>query len=190
MKWLIFSGLFFISFSFLYSFFNNKPVNIEDKAKSFYDYSALTIDGDEFKFSNLKGKKIIIVNVASKCGYTPQYKGLQELYSKYGDKVEILGFPSNDFLWQEPGKNSEIKNFCSTEYNVTFPLFDKVTVKKNKNQHPLYSWLSHVELNGSNDTGPSWIFCKYLINEKGEFVAFFSSSVKPLGEEILGFIND
>ena len=104
--------------------------------------------------------------------------------------MEILGFPSNDFLWQEPGKNSEIKNFCSTEYNVTFPLFDKISVKKNKKQHPVYSWLSHIKLNGSNDNAPSWNFSKYLINEKGEFVAFYSSSVKPLGEEILGFIND
>ena len=137
-----------------------------------------------------KGKKILIVNVASKCGYTPQYEGLQKLYMQYKDKVEILGFPSNDFLWQEPGKNSDIKSFCTTKYGVTFPMFEKVKVKKGKNQDPLYTWLSHLELNGINNQAPSWNFCKYLINEKGELENFYSSSIKPLSEEILNFINN
>ena len=113
------------------------------KDYSIYDYEANSIDGELVQLSNYKGKKIIIVNVASKCGYTYQYKGLQELYEKYKDKVEILAFPSNDFLWQEPGKNSSIKTFCSTNYGVEFPLFEKIVVKKKKNQHPIYTWLSN-----------------------------------------------
>ena len=145
----------------------------------------------DISLSEFAGKTLLIVNVASKCGLTPQYEGLQKLYSEYKDKVEILGFPSNDFLWQEPGKNSDIKNFCSTKYNVTFPLFEKIKVKKGKKQHPVYTWLSHNELNGKNDKAPSWNFCKYLIDENGELVSFYPSSVKPLGKEILNFIiND
>ena len=132
----------------------------------------------------------MIVNVASKCGYTPQYSGLQKLYEKYKDEIIILGFPSNDFLWQEPGKNSSIKEFCQTKYGVSFPLFEKVVVKKNKKQHEIYTWLSHKKLNGWNDKSPSWNFCKYLINEKGELINFFTSSVKPFDEQIISFIEN
>ena len=190
MKWIIVISLFCLSFSFLYSFINKRNLDLSNNSESFYEYSSVTIDGEEFKMSNLKGKKVIIVNVASKCGYTPQYEGLQKLYMQYKDKVEILGFPSNDFLWQEPGKNSDIKSFCTTKYGVTFPMFEKVKVKKGKNQDPLYMWLSHLELNGINNQAPSWNFCKYLINEKGELENFYSSSIKPLSEEILNFINN
>ena len=190
MKWIIFISLFCLSFSFIYSFINKSNLDLSNNSESFYEYSSVTIDGKEFKMSNLKGKKVIIVNVASKCGYTPQYEGLQKLYMQYKDKVEILGFPSNDFLWQEPGKNSDIKSFCTTKYGVTFPMFEKVKVKKGKNQDPLYTWLSHLELNGINNQAPSWNFCKYLINEKGELENFYSSSIKPLSEEILNFINN
>ena len=173
MKWIIVISLFCLSFSFLYSFINKRNLDLSNNSESFYEYSSVTIDGEEFKMSNLKGKKVIIVNVASKCGYTPQYEGLQKLYMQYKDKVEILGFPSNDFLWQEPGKNSDIKSFCTTKYGVTFPMFEKVKVKKGKNQDPLYMWLSHLELNGINNQAPSWNFCKYLINEKGELENFY-----------------
>ena len=190
MKWIIVISLFCLSFSFIYSFINKSNLDLSNNSESFYEYSSVTIDGEEFKMSNLKGKKVIIVNVASKCGYTPQYEGLQKLYTQYKDKVEILGFPSNDFLWQEPGKNSDIKSFCTTKYGVTFPMFEKVKVKKGKNQDPLYTWLSHLELNGINNQAPSWNFCKYLINEKGELENFYSSSIKPLSEEILNFINN
>ena len=121
----------------------------------------------------------------------PQYEGLEKLHIEYGDKVSVLGFPSNDFLWQEPGKNDEIKQFCSTKYGVTFQLFDKIIVKKNKNQNSLYTWLSHKDLNGVNDEAPSWNFCKYLIDEKGNFVNFYTSAIKPLSKEVLDFIvND
>ena len=183
--------LFIITISFVYAFFNkNEAVNISDKSFSFYDYEAKSIDGKTIKLKEFKGKKIIIVNVASKCGYTPQYSDLQKLYEKYKDKITILGFPSNDFLWQEPGKNSSIKEFCQIKYGVSFPLFEKVVVKKNKKQHDMYAWLSHKKLNGWNDKSPSWNFCKYLINEKGDLVNFLTSSVTPFDEQIISFIEN
>ena len=190
MKWFIFLGLFCISFTFLFSFFNNTKLNINGYSKYIYDYTLKDIDGKEISMSSFKGKKIIIVNVASKCGYTPQYEGLEKLHEEYGDKVSILGFPSNDFLWQEPGKNSSIKEFCQTNYGVSFPLFEKAVVKKNKKQHEIYTWLSHEKLNGWNDKAPSWNFCKYLINEEGQLVNFLTSSVKPFDEEIISFIEN
>jgi glutathione peroxidase len=140
--------------------------------------------------SDYKNKKIMIVNVASKCGYTPQYEDLQKIHEEYGDKIEILGFPANDFLWQEPEKNEDIKIFCSTKYGVSFKLFQKSVVKKNKKQNPIYTWLSHKELNGWNDVAPSWNFCKYLINENGELVNFHTSKTKPLSDKIIKFINE
>ena len=139
-----------ISLSFLFGFFSLFSSNVPDyskNSKSIYDYQAVSIDGEEVKFSDFKGKKIIIVNVASKCGYTYQYEGLQKLNEIFKDEVVILGFPSNDFLRQEPGDNQQIKQFCSTKYGIDFLMFNKVTVKKNKNQHPLYTWLSHSSLN-------------------------------------------
>ena len=162
----IVSLILLIFITALYSFFwGDKNQNIDQFSKSIYDYSARTIDGDSVSISEYKGKKILIVNVASRCGFTPQYEELQLLSEQYKNQVEILGFPANDFLWQEPDSNDKIKQFCSTEYNVSFPMFGKISVKKNKNQHPIYTWLSNKLLNGWNDQAPSWNFCKYLINE-------------------------
>ena len=183
-------AIIIVSLSFLFGFLNFNGADASGKSKSIYDYSAISIEGDEIKFEKYKGKKIIIVNVASKCGYTYQYEGLQDLSKKYENEVVVLGFPSNDFLRQEPGSNKEIKQFCSTEYGVDFSIFEKTVVKKNKNQHPVYTWLSHSTLNGWNDKSPSWNFYKYLINENGELVHFFNSSIKPLDKEILDFINN
>jgi len=183
--------LFIIGVSFAYAFLkNNDNVDLSNMDYSIYDYEANSIDGELVQLSNYKGKKIIIVNVASKCGYTYQYKGLQELYEKYKDKVEILAFPSNDFLWQEPGKNSSIKTFCSTNYGVEFPLFEKIVVKKKKNQHPIYTWLSNKKLNGWNDVSPSWNFNKFLIDEEGNLVKLLPASTKPFDKEIISFIED
>ena len=126
-----------------------------------------------------KGKKVLVVNVASRCGYTPQYKGLQKLYDTYGDSLVVLGFPSNDFMWQEPGSNTEIKKFCKTNYGVTFPMFSKIHVKGRK-QHPIYDWLSDSKLNGWNDDSPSWNFNKYLLNENGAIIELYGADVKPL----------
>jgi len=179
--------LFLIIFTTaLYSFFwRDTNQNIEDLSKSIYDYSAQNIDGDSISMSMYKGKKILIVNVASHCGFTPQYEELQLLSEQYKDQVEVLGFPANDFLWQEPASNEKIKNFCSTEYNVSFPMFQKIGVKKNKNQHPVYTWLSNKILNGWNDQAPSWNFCKYLIDEDGNLIQYYPSKTNPLNNEIL-----
>ena len=150
----------------------------------------VSLDGEEISLSDFKGKKIMIVNVASKCGYTPQYKGLQKIHEQYKNKIEIIGFPSNDFLWQEPGKNTDIKNFCTTNYGVSFNLAEKSIVKKKKNQNPIYTWLSNKTLNGWNDNAPSWNFCKYLIDENGKLVHFYPSSLEPSSEKIFNFINN
>ena len=150
---------------------------------SFYDINAKTIDGHIVSMEKYRDKKVLIVNVASKCGYTPQYDDLQRLHETYGESLAVLGFPSNNFFWQEPGTNSEIQSFCKLNYGVTFQIFEKIHVK-GKRQHPLYKWLSDSELNGWNNKSPSWNFCKYLIDEKGELIDFFPSRVKPLDTTI------
>ena len=155
---------------------------------SFYDFKMKDINGQEVDFNSFKGKKIMIVNVASKCGYTKQYAALQELNEQYGDKIVILGFPANNFGGQEPGSNEEIKEFCTTEFGVTFPMFEKISVK-GFDKHPLYRWLSDSKLNGWNNEEPGWNFCKYLIDEKGELIKFLPSSVAPLDEQILTFVG-
>lgn len=155
---------------------------------TFYDFKIKDINGQEVDFNSFKGKKIMIVNVASKCGYTKQYAALQELNEQYGDKIVILGFPANNFGGQEPGSNEEIKEFCTTEFGVTFPMFEKVSVK-GFDKHPLYRWLSDSKLNGWNNEEPGWNFCKYLIDEKGDLIKFLPSSVAPLDEVILNFVG-
>lgn len=146
---------------------------------SFYDFDVKTIGGESFDLNILKGKKILIVNVASKCGYTPQYEDLQNLHEQFGDKVAILGFPANNFGGQEPGSNDDIAEFCQANYGVSFQMFEKISVK-GADRHPLYSWLEK-----QRGEAPSWNFCKYLINEKGEVLGFYPSSVNPLDEKII-----
>ena len=155
---------------------------------SFYALAVKDINGNDFKFSDLKGKKVLIVNTASECGYTPQYKDLEELNKKYGDKVVILGFPANNFGGQEPGTNKEIAGFCEKNYGVTFQLFEKVDVV-GENACDLYKWLFTKELNGWNSQEPKWNFNKYLIDENGQLIKYFASSVKPMSEEILKSIK-
>lgn len=181
--------LILVSISFLYSFFDrNIKIDLKDFSKSIYDYNLISIDGDSISMSEYKGKKILIVNVASWWGHTPQYAGLQTLYEKYKNDLVVLGFPANNFL-QEPGKNQKIKSFCSTKYGVTFPMFEKTNVKKGDNQNPLYIWLSNKELNGWNDKSPSWNFCKYLIDENGNLIKMFSPQIEPLDNEIVQYLN-
>ena len=144
----------------------------------FYEHNAKTIDGQIISMEEYRGKKILIVNVASKCGFTPQYEGLQRLHENYGESLAVLGFPSNDFFWQEPGSNTEIQAFCKLNYGVTFQMFEKIHVK-GKNQHPIYKWLSNSSLNGWNDKIPSWNFCKYLINEKGKLLEYYNMRTAP-----------
>ena len=176
-------------FSACFGKIKTKPAIIEKPAKTLYDFKAKAIDGKTIDLSKYKGKKVLIVNVASECGYTVQYKDLETLNEKHGDKVVILGFPSNEFGGQEPGSNAEISKFCSTKFGVKFQMFEKVVVKKGKGQSPLYQWLTNKNENGWNDQQPSWNFCKYLINEKGELEKFFPSKVTPMSEEILKAIG-
>ena len=179
----------FIGFTIvlLLSGFTYKKISKNDSEvaalANFYDLKATSIDGEEISFNDFKGKKVLIVNVASKCGYTYQYAEMQKLQDLYGEKVVVLGFPSNDFLFQEPGSNEKIAEFCESVYGVTFQMFKKIATK-GKNQSPVYEWLSKPELNGWNNQSPSWNFCKYLINEEGNLVGFFDARIKPLSNEI------
>lgn len=150
-----------------------------------YDFKAKALIGDdEINFNKYKGKKVVILNVASKCGYTPQYADWQAFHEKYGKKVVVLGFPANNFGGQEPGSDEEIATFCQKNYGVTFQMFDKVDVV-GENQAPLYKWLSDKSLNGWNDKAPTWNFCKYVVDEKGQLTHFFASKVKPTDPEFL-----
>lgn len=161
-----------------------KPANIEAKG-SFYDFSLKSLDGKEtIDFSRYKGKKIVILNTASACGYTPQYADWQKFHEKYGDKIIVIGCPANNFGGQESGTNKEIATFCQKNYGVTFQMLEKISVVGG-DQHPLYKWLSKKDLNGWNDKEPTWNFCKYVINEKGEVSHFFASGVKPTSPEFM-----
>ena len=145
---------------------------------NFYDFKIDSLEGKEIDFSQYKGKTLLIVNTASKCGYTPQYEELQKMNELYGDKITILGFPANNFCGQGPGTNLQIAEFCKAYYGVTFQMFEKISVK-GPDQHPLYAWLK--EKTGEE---PSWNFCKYLVKPDGT-VKFFKSSVKPMDKQIL-----
>jgi len=149
-----------------------------------YGFKVEGLEGGTIDFSSFKGKKILIVNTASKCGYTPQYKDLEALYNQYKEKLVIIGFPANNFGGQEPGSNTEIKEFCAKNYGVTFPMAAKVSVKGD-DQHPLFQWLTRKEKNGVLDAEIKWNFGKFLINEQGELVSYFPSRVNPLSEEII-----
>ncbi|MDF2158053.1 glutathione peroxidase [Algoriphagus sp. CAU 1675] len=155
---------------------------------SFYNFKMKDLDGNEIDFSQFKGKKVLLVNVASKCGFTPQYEDLQKLHQEYGDKIAVLGFPANNFGGQEPGSNDDIKEFCTANFGVTFPVFEKISVK-GYDKHPLYRWLSDEKLNGWNNQEPTWNFCKYYVNEKGELMKFFPSTVSPMDDEIISLIK-
>ncbi|MEI6851953.1 MAG: glutathione peroxidase [Bacteroidota bacterium] len=157
--------------------------------RTLFDYSAILINGSEIQLSDFKGKKILVVNTASKCGFTPQYTDLEKLYQEFGpDKFVILGFPANNFLWQEPKSNEEIAQFCSLNYNVTFPMFAKISVK-GKTMHPIYDWLTRKDMNGVADTKVKWNFQKYLINEEGEWVDVAYSKDKPYCEKIVNWLK-
>lgn len=158
--------------------------SVEDPVVSVYDIKIKGLDGNEIDLSEFKGKKILIVNVASRCGYTPQYKELQELYDEYAENLVIIGVPCNQFGGQEPGNSEEIAAFCSTTYNVTFPLTEKVKVK-GKDQHALYAWLTQKSKNGSTDSSVKWNFQKYLLDEEGRLIGVFSSNVKPFDSKII-----
>lgn len=164
----------------------SKPIGTNKM--SFYDLTINSIDGKEMRMSDFKGKYVLCVNVASKCGYTPQYEDLEKLYEQYQGKLVIVGFPCNQFLGQEPGTSEEIVSFCQKNYGVTFPLTEKIDVK-GKNQHGVYQWLTQKSLNGVADGNVKWNFHKFLISPEGEWLAEFPSGVKPLDSELTSLIK-
>jgi len=157
---------------------------------TFYDFTVSDIEGKAIKLETFKGKVLMVVNVASKCGFTPQYAGLQALYTEYkAQGLEILGFPANNFLWQEPGSDGEIKQFCSVKYNVTFPLFAKISVA-GKNMAPLYEFLTSPNTNPDYPGKIKWNFTKYLIDRKGAIAARFESAVEPQDNLLVAKIKE
>ncbi len=158
--------------------------------KSIYDYQATDIDGNTIDFAKFKGKKLLIVNTASECGYTPQYEELEKLYEQYKEKdFVIIGFPCNDFGAQEPGTEKEIAAFCQKNYGVSFPMMSKISVK-GSDKHPLYQFLTQKELNGVEDSEVKWNFHKFLVDEKGRLVKNLPSKTSPLSKEITSWIGE
>lgn len=167
----------------IYSNINNaKPV------LTFYGLSAKLISSEPFNFAKLKGKKVLLVNVASQCGYTPQYEELEQLNNLLKDKLMILAFPANDFKDQEPDEDMQIETFCKVNYGITFPLFKKNPVRGTSRQE-VFQWLSEKSENGWNDQQPSWNFCKYLVDSNGTLQYFFPSYISPIGKEMITAIN-
>jgi glutathione peroxidase len=162
--------------------------NVESKPslvaqKSIYDFKVEALDGGNIDFSKFKGKKILIVNTASECGYTPQYEGLEALYEKYKDRLVVVGFPANNFGGQEPGSNATIKEFCKKNYGVSFPMAAKISVKGDDTA-PIYKWLCNKSENGVLDAEIKWNFNKFLLDENGKIIAKFDSKVTPMSEEL------
>ena len=157
--------------------------------KTLYDFKATTLDGQPFDLSSLKGKKVLVVNTASKCGLTPQYASLQKLYDTYKDRnFVIIGFPANNFASQEPGTNSEIKEFCTKNYGVTFPMMSKISVK-GADIDPLYKWLTQKSQNGVTDADVQWNFQKFMIDEQGKLVGFVTPKELPNSPAITNWIE-
>lgn len=156
---------------------------------SFYSLKTTLNNGDVFDFGTVKGKKVLLVNTASDCGYTNQYADLQKLYEKYKDKLLIIGFPANDFKEQERGSNEEIAEFCKKNYGISFPLAQKSVVVKSADQNPVFQWLTDAGKNGWNHKYPSWNFSKYLVDENGILINYFDPSVSPLSDEVVNAIN-
>jgi glutathione peroxidase len=161
----------------------------QQPAVSFYSLNATLNNGDTLDFATLRGKKILLVNTASDCGYTDQYADLQKLAGEYKDQLTVIGFPANDFKEQEKGTDDEIAAFCKANYGVTFPLVKKSTVVKSTDQHPVFQWLTNSTKNGWNNEPPSWNFSKYLVNEEGILVNYFGPSISPKAKEVIEAIE-
>jgi len=169
----------------------NKPAKTDATMpkQTIYQFKVKDLSGKEFDFASLKGKKIMIVNTASKCGLTPQYKELEALYKEYSSKgFVIVGFPANNFMSQEPGTNEEIASFCQLNYGVTFPMMDKVSVKGD-DMCAVYQFLTQKSKNGLQDSDVEWNFQKYLLNEKGELVKVISPRTLPTDPEVLNWVK-
>ena len=180
--------IFMLNMPFIFGWKSTKRIST-DIEKNIYQFKVLDIRGNEFDLATLKGKKVMIVNTASKCGLTPQYKSLQKLYDLYKeDNFTIIGFPSNNFLWQEPGSNDKIAEFCEINYGVTFPMMSKINVKGRK-VHPLYEFLTQKSKNGVMDSKIKWNFQKYLIDEKGRLAKVILPKQHPLSKGITEWIE-
>ncbi|NNE30831.1 MAG: glutathione peroxidase [Winogradskyella sp.] len=176
----------------LKSFFNtlkttNEPSNTNIPS-SIYDVEINALNGQPLDLKQFKGKKLLVVNVASKCGFTPQYKELQQLQDQYKDKLAIIGVPSNQFGSQEPGSSDDIQQFCELNYGVTFPITEKIKVKGSQ-QHPLYQWLTQKAFNGKKNSSVKWNFQKYLVNENGELIDYYFSMTSPLSSKLVNHLN-
>ncbi len=177
-----------LSIFFFFKFFFSPPTPKEDVPQSIYAFKVEALDGSTIDLSKYRGKKILIVNTASKCGFTPQYKGLEALYEKYKRTMVIVGFPANNFGKQEPGTNQEIATFCQANYGVSFPMAAKISVKGD-DMAPIYHWLTEKKYNNYSDNSVKWNFQKYLINERGEMVAMFPSNVTPDDKSLIDAIE-
>ena len=160
---------------------------IMEPKESLYSYQIKSLEGEEIKLDEFKGKKILFVNVASECGFTPQYKGLQELHSTYGDKLVVIGLPCNQFGGQEPGESKEIKAFCEKNYGVDFLITEKIEVKGDR-MHNIYKWLTQKSINNKIDSSVKWNFQKYLVDENGNLIDVFYSITKPMSNKITSLI--
>ena len=175
--------------AYKYGMILNSSPTAAPPEKNVYEFTMKDIDGKDVKLDTYKGKVVMIVNTASKCGYTPQYEGLQALYDKYKDKgLVILGFPANNFMGQEPGTEAEIKDFCTTKYKVTFPMFAKISVK-GEDQHPLYNYLTNKATDRAFSGDISWNFNKFVIDRNGNIVARFGSKDTPEGEGVVAAVE-
>ena len=165
-------------------------MTLQAQTKSFHSFQVKDINGKTFDLATLKGKKVLVVNTASKCGYTPQYAQLEELYQKYSDKnFVIIGFPANNFMGQEPGPNAAIKEFCTSKYQVTFPMMAKIS-GKGKDIDPRYMWFTSKDQNGVVDAPVKWNFQKFMINEQGQVVDFAAPGDKPFDDKIVNWIEN
>lgn len=174
-------------FKGIFSFFK-KDTKSYPKS-SIHSFVVMNLQGNDFDFSTLKGKKVMIVNTASKCGLTPQYEKLQKIYDKYkSENFEIIGFPANNFLWQEPGNSNDIQEFCSINYGVTFPMMEKISVK-GSSMHPIYEFLTKKSKNGVKNSSVKWNFQKYLLNENGELEKVISPKTQPDDRSITAWIE-
>lgn len=176
--------------TFLIILFSLISITMISQSKNLYSFKVKDIDGKEFDLSSLKGKKVLVVNVASKCGLTPQYEKLQELYEKYKDNnFVVIGFPANNFKGQEPGTNEEIKTFCTLTYNVSFPMMSKIDVV-GENKAPLYAWLTEKSQNGKLDAEVQWNFQKFMVDESGNLVDFAAPREDPFSDKIIKWIEN
>jgi glutathione peroxidase len=167
----------------------NTASNPKTPPVDFFGLSATNINGTPFPFSNLRGKKVLLVNTASDCGYTGQYDELQQLQNRFANQLLVIGFPANDFKEQEKGSNEAIASFCRKNFGVSFPLMEKSVVVKKQGQHPVYEWLTQPAKNGWNDKAPNWNFSKYLIDEDGRLTHFFETGISPLSTTVINAIQ-